>query len=165
MATDSTTPSSKAYLAIPVGGLIVGVLDITSAFIVNGLKGATPTRVLQGIASGLLGPDSYKGGLKTAALGLAIHFLIATVWTTVYFVASRGLEFMIEHAIVCGVIYGVLVYLIMYGIVLRLTFHRSFFSPLSAVLTAIGIHVVCIGLPIGLVVRRYSGLSNPAASL
>jgi hypothetical protein len=157
MATHFTeTTNSKAYLAIPVGGLIVGVLDITSAFIVSGLKGATPTRVLQGIASGLLGPDSFKGGFKTAALGLAIHFLIATIWTTVYFVASRGLEFMIEHAIVCGVIYGVLVYLVMYGVVLRLTFHRSFFSPWSAVIIAIGIHVICIGLPIGLVVRRYS---------
>jgi hypothetical protein len=136
----------------------VGVLDITSAFIVSGLKGGTATRVLQGIASGFLGPDSYKGGFKTAALGLAIHFLIATVWTTVYFIASRRLEFMIEHAVVCGVIYGVLVYLIMYGIVLRLTFHRSFFSPWSAVITAICIHIVCVGLPIGLVVRRYSRL-------
>jgi hypothetical protein len=156
MSTDSTSPNSKPFLAIPVGGLIVGVLDITSAFIVNGLRGIMPTRVLQGIASGLLGPYSFKAGLKTAALGLAIHFLIATVWTTVYFIAGRGLKLLTQHAIICGVIYGVLVYLVMYGIVMRLTFHRSFFTPISAVITAIGVHMVCVGLPIGLVVRKFS---------
>jgi len=33
-------------------------------------------RILQAIASGLLGPDAFTGGWSIAALGLALHFLI-----------------------------------------------------------------------------------------
>jgi len=48
----------KAYRAILWGGLIAGTLDILAAFINSGLRGVSPTRVLQSIASGLLGADS-----------------------------------------------------------------------------------------------------------
>ena len=62
-----------------MGGVTTGVLDISAAFVDSGLNGRSPMFVLQSIASGLLGPESYKGGLKSAALGLALHFLIAFV--------------------------------------------------------------------------------------
>jgi len=39
--------------AILWGGLAAGALDITAAFVVYGLRGATPLRILQSIASGL----------------------------------------------------------------------------------------------------------------
>ena len=35
--------------------LLVGTLDISDAFIFYGLRGVTPARILQGIASGVLG--------------------------------------------------------------------------------------------------------------
>jgi len=35
-------------------------------------------RILQSVAAGLLGDASFEGGAATAALGLALHFLIAT---------------------------------------------------------------------------------------
>jgi hypothetical protein len=65
--------------AILWGGLMTGILDITAAFINSGLRGRSPQWVLQSIASGVLGSDSYKGGFRTAALGAAFHFLIAVV--------------------------------------------------------------------------------------
>ena len=159
MSADSTTISlkqPKRYRAILWGGLIAGALDITAAFINSGWRGRSPTWVLQSVASGLLGPNSYKVGLRSAALGLAIHFFIAFTACAVYFLASRQLRFLVEHAVVCGLLYGVAAYLVMYGIVLRITFHRSFFTPANAVLIAILIHMFCVGLPISLAVQRYS---------
>jgi hypothetical protein len=43
---------------------------------------------MQSIASGLLGAASYTDGAKTAILGVALHFLIATVATAVFHVAA-----------------------------------------------------------------------------
>ena len=147
----------RAYAAIFWGGLLAGILDITAAFVNSALvAGRSPMWVLQSIASGLLGAESYKGGLKTAALGAMLHFLIAFVAATVYYGASRTYKFLVERAIVFGLLYGVAVYLFMYLVVLPLTFHRNFLHPLAAVVTGLVIHMLCVGLPISLVVRRYS---------
>lgn len=159
MIAESTAISLKqpmAYRPILWGGLIAGSLDITAACVNSASRGRRPMVVLQSIASGLLGPDSYNGGYRAAALGLVIHFFIAFVACLVFYTLSRKLEFLVRRAVVCGILYGVAVYLVMYGIVLRVTFHRSFFYPLSAVIIAVLIHMFCVGLPISLVVRRYS---------
>jgi uncharacterized membrane protein YagU involved in acid resistance len=147
----------QAYRAIMWGGLIAGTLDILAAFISSGLRGVSPTRVLQAIASGLLGADSFNGGFATAALGLVLHFFIATTATAIYYAASRKLKVLVERAIVCGLAYGLPVYLVMNLIVLPLS--AVPFKPphtLSAVATSALILMFCIGLPIALVVRRYS---------
>jgi hypothetical protein len=46
--------------AIVIAGLIAGILDITSAFVIAELKGMGSIRMLQGIASGLLGPPIIR---------------------------------------------------------------------------------------------------------
>ncbi len=147
----------KAFRPIFLGGLIAGTLDILAAFINSGLRGGTPTRVLQAIASGLLGADSFKGGFATAALGLVLHFFIATTATVIYYAASRKLKVLVDQPIVCGLAYGIPVYLVMNLIVLPLsavTFKTS--HALANVVTSLLILMFCVGLPIALVVRRYS---------
>ncbi|MGH9844851.1 MAG: hypothetical protein ACREEM_39545 [Blastocatellia bacterium] len=148
---------SQAYRAILMGGLLAGVLDITAAMVNSGLRGVSPARVLQSIASGLLGADAYKGGFATAALGLALHFFIAASATAVYYAASRKLKWMTERAIVSGLAYGVAVYLFMSQVVLPLSavpFKTN--RTLATVATSLIIHMLCVGLPISLAVRRYS---------
>lgn len=145
------------YRTILWGGLIAGTLDITGACVSVAIQtGRSPQFVLHSVASGILGADSYNRGLSSAALGLAIHLFIAYTWCTVYFIASRKLTFLIDHAVICGLSYGVVVWLFMNGVVLPLTFHRSFFYPLRSVIIGMSILMVCIGLPIALVVRRFS---------
>jgi hypothetical protein len=146
----------KRYRAILVGGLIVGILDITGASINSAFRGHNPIWVFQSVASGWLGKASFTGGLPAAALGAVTHFTIAFTVFTLYFLASRRVEFLVRQAVVCGALYGVAVYCFMYGVVLPLTFHRSFFHPLSAVAIAVTIHIFCVGLPTALIVRRYS---------
>ena len=152
----SATEGSQAFPAIMWAGLIAGILDITSAFVLAYPKGVGPIRVLQGVAAGLVGSESaIKGGLGTAALGLAIHFLIAFVAASVFYAASRKLVFLTRHAVISGLLYGVVVYGFMYWIVMPLAYpivHPS----LSRDVTAVIVHMFLIGLPIALIVRRYS---------
>lgn len=147
----------KSYRAILWGGLIAGALDLTAAFVNSARRGVGPVRVMQSIASGLLGAASSKGGFTSAALGVLLHFFIATVAAAVYYAASRKLRLLVEQAIICGLLYGVAVYLFMYLIVLPLSavpFKVSY--TFAVVVTGLMIHMFCVGLPISLTVRRYS---------
>src|SRR5579864_2657796 len=142
-------------IGIVVAGSVVGILDITSAFVIAAIRGTGSMRMLQGITSGLIGARSFQGGLATAACGLAIHFLIAFTVVMIFYLASRRINFLTEHAVVSGILYGIAVYLFMYWIVIRLGFpsaHPSFIRDVTAVL----VHISLIGLPTALIVRRYS---------
>ena len=83
----------RAFRAIASAGLVAGILDITSAFVLAGLKGVGPIRVLQGVAMGLLGQQALEGGLATAGLGLAIHFSIAFAAASVFYTAKPPIHF------------------------------------------------------------------------
>jgi hypothetical protein len=150
---------SRAFRAIASAGLIAGILDITSAFVIAELKGTGSIRMLQGIASGLLGPRSFEGGMATAGLGLAIHFLIAFTAASVFYAASRKLTFLTQHAVTSGLLYGIAVYLSMYWIVVPLVFVNARHS-VSRDVTAVIIHMLLIGLPISLIVRWHSRRST-----
>src|SRR5215217_2817758 len=94
----------RAARAIVWGGLLAGLGDITFAFVVNGLRGVGPVRVLQSVASGLLGAAAKEGGLATAALGAVLHFLIAAAAAAVYWLASRRLEVLVRRPVACGLL-------------------------------------------------------------
>jgi hypothetical protein len=146
----------KAAPAILWSGLIAGAMDITAAFVNAATRGATPGRVLQYIASGLLGPSSFQGGMTTMTLGLLLHFLIAFSATTIFYLANHKLSFLSDRAILSGVIYGVAVYTIMYwGVVPLSAVRRGPFSWTSTVI-AIVTHIFCVGLPISLGIKRFS---------
>lgn len=139
------------------GGLIAGTLDICAAFLYAWLRSnVSPIRVLHAVASGLLGAEAFQGGGKTAVLGLALHFLIATVATAVFYFASRQLLFLIERPVLFGLLYGVAVYLFMNFVVLPLSNVAQRPSPVSARLINMLIIMFCVGLPIALIVRRFS---------
>ncbi len=148
----------KAFQVILCGGLIAGTLDLTAAFVSSWLRaGVGPVRVMQSIASGLLGAASYTGGAKTAVLGVALHFLIATVATAVFYVAARRLKFLLEHAIIAGLLYGVAVYLFMNFVVLPLSaVPPRGAPPLSGRIIGLLIIMFCVGLPIAVIVHRFS---------
>ena len=146
---------SRALPTIALAGLIAGILDITSAFVIAGIKGTGSIRMLQGIASGLLGQRSFEGGMATAGLGLGIHFLIAFTAAAVFYAASRKFSSLTQHAVVSGLLYGIAVYIFMYWVVMPLAFPTAHHS-MSRDVPAVIIHIILIGLPISLVVHRFS---------
>ena len=147
----------RAFDTILYGGLAVGVLDILDAMTFFGIRsGMTPIRVLQSVAGGLLGRDTFNGGMKTALLGLLLHFLIATILATIYYVASSILPLLLRYAVSAGLLYGVAVYFVMTYVVVPHSAYgpRSAPVPWSVFLNGIIGHALLVGLPIALIARR-----------
>jgi uncharacterized membrane protein YagU involved in acid resistance len=115
----------------------------------------TAVRILQGIASGALGPRAYTGGLATAALGVAFHYAIALIWTVVFFVACRTFRWLGAHPIPIGLAYGVVVWSVMNLVVLPLSNARRGPFNLSGAIIGAVILMFCIGLPIAAIVGRH----------
>jgi uncharacterized membrane protein YagU involved in acid resistance len=159
IAVPQSAPTPRAAKVVFWAGLIAGTLDLTGACVVSWLRaGVTPVRVFQSVASGLFGSASFSGGAKTAVAGVVLHFIIATTWATVYYLASRKLPFLLNQSLIAGFLYGVMVYLFMNFIVIPLSAipPRTTPIPLSSRLIGMSIIVVCIGLPIAIIVRRLS---------
>ena len=141
----------NALLAIAVGGLIAGALDLTQAMI---LFGADIPLV---IAGGLLGRQAFHGGVGTYVLGVFLHFFIACSAAAIYYAASRKLEFLTEHPLVCGLFFGIAVQEVMNLIVLPLSaLHARGPYKLHDLILGLLVHMVVVGLPISFSVRRFA---------
>ena len=149
--------------AILTAWLIAGTADIVIACVYYPLTtGITVTRLLQGIAAGLLGAQAFAGGPATAALGLACHYGIALIWTVCFFLVYPRLPFLSRSRLLTAALYGVLVSAVMRFIVLPLSrvaprpFDVGFFVVATIIL------VFSIGLPLSLVAGRYYAVSTRA---
>src|SRR5262249_34443218 len=152
----SAAPPRRTALVVTFAWLLAGTLDITTAvFYYVGPSSARAARLLQGIASGLLGALAFDGGAATALLGLALHYLIALIWTLVFFVACRTLGALRRQPVLTGIAYGIIVSFVMSLVVLPLSnVSRGPFQPRAPAIAAT-ILILCIGLPISLVIGRH----------
>ena len=154
MSGDSALgPSGKrsALLAIAVGGLVAGTIDLLHACILFGWD------IPLAIAGGLLGPQAFHGGTGTYALGVFLHFFIAFSAAGVYYAASRKLAFLREFPLVCGLFFGAAVEDVMRFIVLPLSeLHAKGPYDLRDLIQGLLVHMVLIGLPISFSVRRFA---------
>jgi len=138
-----------------LGGLVAGTFDITYACTYWYLKrGVLPTRVLQSVGSGLLGDASFTGGGRTAALGLVLHYFIATSMAVTYYLFARRWPDLWQKPWVYGPLYGVLLYGIMNYIVVPLSAANPGSRNLTWVLLSIAVHAFLIGTPCALFARR-----------
>jgi Na+/alanine symporter len=141
----------NALLAIGVGGLVAGALDLTQACILFGWD------IPLAIAAGLIGRQAFQGGAGTYVLGVCLHFFIACSAAAVYYAASRKLEFMTEHPIVCGLFFGAAVEEVMNLVVLPLSaLHARGPYKLYDLILGLVVHMIVIGLPIAYSVRRFA---------
>ena len=133
--------------AILYGTLTVGALDLADALVFFGLRGAQPIRICQSIAAGLLGRSAFQGGLATAALGVLLHFFIAFLIVSVFYLISRRVPGLLAHPIASGLAYGVGVYFVMnYAVIpLSATSRGPFVLPVFV--NGLLIHAFGVGLP------------------
>lgn len=137
---------------IILAGCVAGVLDLAASTTVFLAQGVPFERLLQGIASGALGPTAFKGGRFTAVLGLFFHFLIAFVVAALYYAASRRWGALVESPVFYGALYGVAVHVVMSCIVLPLSRTPKRKFSVKAFLIQMGIHILFVGLPIARIV-------------
>jgi hypothetical protein len=167
MSAAASTSSSSARVttrqAIVSGWLLCAVLDITAAFVQGWVQaGRAPAGVLRGIASALLGGAAITGGAGMAAVGLAMHFTVALTATLVFYALSRRVApLRTAPLLLVGPLYGVVVFCAMnFGTLplLSVVRHLSLGTPPRWPGTMgwplLGVHMVCVGLPIVWGVRR-----------
>lgn len=154
----SSQASDRGPLQVVLlGGLVVGILDITDAIIFWWVRaGLTPIRIFQGVAAGLLGREAAaSGGLATALLGAALHFSIALSAVTVCYLLGRRIPLIRQQPVLAGAIYGIGVFLFMYGVVMPLSQVGSPRWELSVpLLNNVLIHILGVGIPSALFARR-----------
>jgi hypothetical protein len=141
---------------VVAGGLIAGALDITFACTYWAIARDVPAeRILQSVASGLLGKDSYQGEWRTSLLGLALHFFITLMMSAAYYAASRRLAALWQRPVAMGAAYGLLLYGVMNFVVVPLS-SAAVGAPALDLWTFAGIaaHVLLVGIPIAWCVRR-----------
>ena len=152
MIGDSTEKrAGNAILAIVVGGLVAGTLDLAQAVTLFGKN------IPLAIAGGLLGPQAFRGGAGTYILGVLLHFFIACSVAGIYFAASRKLRFLTEHPLVCGLFFGAAVQLVMSLVVLPLSaLHAMGPYTYRDLVSGFLVHMVIVGLPISFSVQRFA---------
>lgn len=136
--------------------MLAGVLDgLDAAVVIALLNHVSPVRIFQFIASGLIGVRAFHLGGAAAALGVVLHFTIATGAAAVFYLLSLKWPSVIRRPLVCGPIYGLGVFAFMHYIVVPLSAAPKQ-PPAGAVslLNLIFSHVFFVGVPIALVTRR-----------
>jgi uncharacterized membrane protein YagU involved in acid resistance len=144
----------RALHVVVYGGLAAGLLDIVNAttfwYLYNG---APPARILQAIAAGLLGKASFAGGTATAALGLALHFLIACGMAAVYWLACRRWPVLLQKPLAAGTAFGIGAYLAMTYLVVPLSQAAPPPFILAWFIDSVLAHVILVGLLFAYIAR------------
>lgn len=136
-------------------GLFVGTLDITAACTQSYLKkGTHPEVILKFVASGLFGKDAFTGGTAMIIAGLVIHYLIAMTFTVFFVVLIKNIALLRANRLITGLIYGVFVWAIMNLAVWPFIKVPPRTPNLSRDLQAMGILILCIGLPLAFLLIR-----------
>jgi hypothetical protein len=111
--------------------LLTAVVDgLFSSLLVKFAYGSTVTRLWQGVASVPLGPSALDGGVRTALIGVAMHFGVALTWSTVFLIlfsgvgALRALTASRFGLVLTASIYGPLIWMTMSFVVIQHFTHR-----------------------------------------
>jgi hypothetical protein len=138
-----------------LGGFAAGALDIVYAMVAAQLRGRSPVRTVQAVASGLLGASAFDGGTATLLLGFVLQFVIATGAAAVYYLASRRIGLLRRSVLLPSALFGECVYLFMNFVVLPLSaipFEPKY--PPRVLVEGFFSHTLFVGLPIVLALRR-----------
>ena len=146
---------ARALPLVVLAGIVGATCDITYAILYYGWQGVPAERILQTVASGVLGKASYDGGWSTAALGLACHYAIVIVAAAVFWAVARRWTWLRSEPITAGLAFGVAIYGFMNFVVLPLSaYPYPLRFPLLTTATGLLVHMVGVGLPIALITRR-----------
>jgi len=146
---------------ILLSGLLVGTLDILSAFVdYYTATGKNPLAILPYIASGVFGKsvltDASTGMM---VMGLLFHYFIAFSFTVFFFWLYSKTRLLPANWILSGFVYGIFIWVIMNLIVVQLSGVPH--GPVSAmkfnkIIKSALILICMIGLPLSFIAHTWS---------
>lgn len=156
--------------AILAATLACGAIDLAYNVVawVLIMHRTTTLRLLQYIASGVMGKAAFEGGLKAGTVGLVLHYVVAAAWSAVFVLAYTRSAAVRQRPIPAGLALGVVAFVVMNFIVVPSSGvpaqTMAFSWPLVMNFVA---HLLFVGLPIALTTRMiYSStaLAAPPAA-
>ena len=144
------------WKTIVLAALLVGSLDIIAALVNFYSKtGKDPQIVLKYIASAVVGKEAFSGGPAISLLGLALHFLVAFIWTLFFFWSYPKLRFLSANRILTGILYGIFIWFVMSHAIVPMSKASVGAFKLKEAATAALILICAIGLPLSFIANKY----------
>src|ERR1043165_2499737 len=134
--------------------VLTGLIDGTfSGVLAQFFYGSSATRLFQGVAATLLGPDAMNGGTRTALIGVAMHIGVAFGWSTVFFLLYMRSEVLRRATSTPGgttavaAVYGPTIWLVMSLFVIPTLRHTAPAFGFRWAVQLVG-HIFFVGVPI-----------------
>ncbi|MCQ6957584.1 hypothetical protein [Mucilaginibacter aquariorum] len=144
-------------LTILLASLIAGTLDGLAAVFI--LAKGQAAMAFKYIASAVYGKQAFAGGSEMIWAGVAFHYLIAAIFTTLFFILYDLIPVIRKRAVLVAIIYGIFVWVVMNLLVLPLTQVTNTITLTGAIKNML-ILIVCIALPIVLMRYRYGQVQS-----
>jgi hypothetical protein len=151
----------RPVFSILLAWLTAATMDIAAASIQYYTKtGKGPAGIFRYISRALIGDEAKKGGFAVEALGLALHYLVALLFTLFFFWIFPMFRIMQKNLVLTGLFYGIFVWAVMNRIVLPLSQLPDIPFDWKKAGIACAILMFCIGLPISIVIGNYYRKNN-----
>ena len=148
-----------ALVTIGRAGLLTAFTDGAFSSVLSvAFYHSTVTRLFQGVASTLLGPDAFAGGTRTALIGVLMHIGVAFGWSAVFVLLVARLRWIPAlmaaryGTLKVAALFGPMVWVTMSLAVIPLLVHHPPMIGLRWWIQLVG-HVCFVGLPIVATVR------------
>jgi hypothetical protein len=148
---------SNLFITILLVGFLVGLLDISAAFIQTKIMfpDRNPLGVLRYIAGAVFGKEKANSENSMFFFGALFHFIIAYSFTIAFFLIYPHIPFLSKSRLITGVVYGIIIWVVMNRLVVPQTKigHRPFVLKNATI--AAGILIVAIGIPLSYFAYRF----------
>lgn len=130
---------SRLFLSALAASIAAGIPDV---FVASALSRAPPGKVLQMIASGVLGVAAYSKGTASIALGLGFQIAMSFAIALIFNIAFWQVAFLRQNPILFGALYGCVIFVVMNFVVVPLS--RAHPKPHWDVKTVVAMLIVMI---------------------
>lgn len=155
MPADTRPRSNKVLIAILAAWLTAATFDFLFAMGMNHLDWIT---IGHAVARGWYGKAAMQGGLDIALIGVASHYAILLVATSIFVVGSLRFPILRRQAWIVGPLFGACIYGVMHYVILPLSAVHAVANPKGIkFLWEVLAHMFGIGLPIALWARAILG--------
>lgn len=136
-------------------GIAAATLDLAIASLYWMLYGVSPLRVLQSIASWVLGAPAFAGGNATALGGALLYTGLVCAQAALYLWISRRFPVLWRKPLLCGASYGAMMYAAVFELLVpHFTAAPAGSAPWHWALVCLLAYIGVIGIPCGLMARR-----------
>ncbi len=107
-----------------------------------------------------VGVVAFAGGIATALLGVLFHFIVSFIVAGVFILSAGRISLLRRYSVVGSLLYGLGVFIVMNMIVIPLSAAPPLPVPtMPQLILNLLDHILIIGLPLGLLLRRSASFS------